>query len=103
LRGSHRGRGPAGYRRADSRITEDINDVLLVDDGVDARGIRVRVEGGLVTLSGTVETRAQKRAAEALVDSVPGVADVKNELRLGQPTVSSRDALRAQGDARRPD
>lgn len=79
----HSGKGPAGYHRSDARIAEDINDALLVSDDVDAAGISVSVNGGVVTLSGFTPTRSEKRLAEDLAEFVPGVIDVKNELRIG--------------------
>jgi hypothetical protein len=79
----HAGKGPAGYHRSDARIAEDLNDALMVNDDVDAAGILVSVNGGVVTLSGYTSTRSEKRVAENLADGIPGVADVKNELRIG--------------------
>ena len=40
------------------------------------------MEKGEVTLEGTVETRRQKRLAEALADTVRGIEDIHNRLRL---------------------
>jgi hypothetical protein len=79
----HSGKGPAGYHRSDARIAEDVNDALMVSDDVDAAGVSVSVNGGVVTLSGYTSTRAEKRLAEDLAEFVPGVTDVKNELRIG--------------------
>lgn len=78
---AHRGRGPKGYRRSDERILEDVCDRLTEDRELDAAGIEVRVEGGEVTLSGTVESRADRRRAEDLAESVSGVTHVTNNLR----------------------
>jgi hypothetical protein len=87
---SHRGKGPAGYQRSDARIAEDVNDALMVNDDVDAGGVAVSVNDGLVTLSGYVATRAEKRQAEDMADAVPGVKDVKNELQIGPPQADAR-------------
>ena len=81
--GIHRGKGPAGYRRSDEHIAEDVNDALMMSDELDATGISVRVESSVVTLSGSVSSRTDKRLAEALTDSIAGVTDIKNELRIG--------------------
>ena len=81
--GIHRGRGPAGYRRPAEHIAEDVNDALTMSDEIDATGIAVRVENGVVTLSGSVPSRTEKRLAEALTDSIAGVTDVNNQLRIG--------------------
>ncbi len=80
--GEHRGKGPKGYRRSDERIREDINDRLSYDGWVDASDIDVRVENGEVTLSGHVNHRQDKRRAEDIAESVSGVQNVENRLRL---------------------
>jgi len=82
-RGPHAGKGPRGYQRSDDRITEDICDLLTRDPNLDASGIEVSVKQAEVTLRGTVESRYDKRATEDLAESVPGVRQVHNELRVG--------------------
>lgn len=79
---SYAGRGPRGYQRSDARLREDVSDELAQDPFVDASDIDVMVEGGDVTLRGTVATRAEKRRAEDCVMAVRGVRDVSNQLRL---------------------
>jgi osmotically-inducible protein OsmY/sporulation protein YlmC with PRC-barrel domain len=74
--GRHRGRGPRGYKRSDDRIREDVNDRLSDDPLLDASGIDVVVNDGVVTLSGTVNDRTDKRRAEDITLMVPGVTDV---------------------------
>jgi hypothetical protein len=80
--GPHAGRGPRGYQRADDRIREDVCDCLTEAADVDASDIEVTVERGLVTLSGTVDNRAAKRRAEDIAETIRGVKDVENRLRL---------------------
>lgn len=82
----HRGRGPKGYVRSDERIREDINDRLTDDWSLDATDIEVEVEEREVTLSGEVGSRADKRRAEDIAESVSGVANVQNNLRIKQTT-----------------
>ena len=81
-RARHRGRGPKGYKRADARIQEDINDRLTEDPYLDATDIEVTVSEGNVTLHGVVISREDKRRAERLAEEVSGVGDVQNNLRL---------------------
>ncbi|MFL5771133.1 MAG: BON domain-containing protein [Chloroflexota bacterium] len=87
--GGYAGRGPKGYKRSDERIEEEINDRLMADDGIDASEIEVRVRGGEVTLSGTVDDRDAKRRAEDVAESVMGVREVMNQLRLQSSSGSS--------------
>jgi len=65
-------------------LTEEINDRLTYDDEIDASEVSVAVAGGEATLSGTVNTRAEKRRAEDLADDVPGITHVQNNLRVKQ-------------------
>ena len=82
---AHRhGRGPKGYRRSDERIREDVNDRLSDDYYLDASDIEVTVANTEVTLTGTVNSRSDKRRAEDLADSVSGVTNVENRLRVKQ-------------------
>lgn len=77
----YRGRGPKGYRRSDDRIREDVNDRLSDDPYLDASEVDVAVNGGEVTLSGTVDSRHARRRAEDIAESVSGVSHVQNNLR----------------------
>ena len=83
-RSEHRGRGPKNYQRSDDRIREDVNERLMDDAMVDASDIEVSVQNREVTLTGTVRSREEKRRAEDVAESVPGVAHVQNSLRVGQ-------------------
>jgi osmotically-inducible protein OsmY len=83
-RREYRGRGPKGYRRSDERIKEDVNDRLSDDYNLDASNIEVAVENTEVVLTGTVESRYDKRRAEDVAESVSGVTNVENRLRVKQ-------------------
>ena len=83
-RGHHRGRGPKGYQRSDERIRDDVNDRLTDDPHIDASEIEVSVSGREVTLSGTVNSRFEKRHADDIAESVSGVTHVQNNLRVQQ-------------------
>jgi osmotically-inducible protein OsmY len=89
VRGQHRGRGPRGYKRADERIREDVNDHLTDDPWLDASDVEVTVSDSEVTLTGVVSSRHDKRRAEDLADAVSGVTHGQNNLRLQSPTSSS--------------
>ena len=84
-RGEHYGRGPAGYKRSDTRIDEEINDHLTEHSYIDATEIVVTVKDGEVTLEGTVPDRDQKYYAEDVAEKVPGVMDVNNLLKVKKP------------------
>ena len=64
---------PAGtLPRADDEIRTAVVEELTVP-----------VEGGVVTLSGTVLTWAERRQVENLCWAAPGVAVVENNLKIG--------------------
>ena len=91
-RGRFAGRGPKNYRRSDERIQEDVNQALCDHPDLDASEIEVAVKNGEVTLRGTVPDRYSKRLAEEAIERLPGVADVRNEIRMsasGQQGMSS--------------
>jgi len=79
---SFAGRGPRNYQRSDERIREEVNERLTDDHRVDASDIDVEVRNGEVILRGRVDERRDKRAAEEIVENLPGVKDVRNELRV---------------------
>ena len=91
-RQQNRGKGPKNYRRSDKRIREDVNDRLSDDYYVDASDIEVQAKQGLVTLTGTVGSRHDKRRAEDIAESVSGVTDVENRLRV-QPRMDQDPVL----------
>jgi hypothetical protein len=102
--------GPKGYHRPDDRIRDDVCE-RIARSGIDAREVEVAVEAGEVTLTGTVESREDKRTLEDVADDVYGVEDVHNRLRLQRsrstraPDVAARGpstaAPRARGRRRR--
>ncbi len=80
--GRFTGYGPRGYQRSDERIREDICERLTYYGELDARDIDLQVTAGEVTLTGSVADRREKRAAERIAETVSGVHDVHNQLRL---------------------
>jgi ATP-dependent protease HslVU (ClpYQ) ATPase subunit len=77
------GRGPKSYQRGDDRIRADLCDRLM-QGWIDAEDVDVKVKDGLVTLSGTVRSRDEKRAIEDLAEEVLGVKEVTNNIRINR-------------------
>lgn len=100
--GQFRGRGPKGYRRSDERVREDVCECLTDDPWVDASNISVNVQDCEVTLSGTVNSRDEKRRAEALVERVSGVKDVHNQLRTNREESTSTAATETNPSQQAP-
>ena len=98
-RTSHRGKGPKDYKRSDERIREDVSDRLSDDHHIDASEIDIKVSGSEVTLTGTVDSKEMKRRAEDIAESVSGVTNVQNQLRVGASSgITGMDAGRS-GDS----
>ena len=81
-RGRFFGRGPKGYRRSDERIREEICDRLMTHPDIDASDIELSVSNGVVTMTGMVEDRHEKRLAEYIAEDAVGVDDVDNRLKV---------------------
>lgn len=79
--GPHRGKGPKGYQRSDERIKEMICERLREDPDIDASEVTLTVQGGKVTLEGTVDHRDTKNAIEDVAEQL-GVSEVQNNLRI---------------------
>lgn len=69
-------------RRADDEIEADIKRALLLDPATYVYKVDVRVRGGRATLTGVVESWAEKQRVDRLVKSIRGVAEVENEIRV---------------------
>jgi osmotically-inducible protein OsmY len=80
--GQFTGRGPRNYQRSDDRLRDEVCDRLMEHGQLDASEVDVQVRNGEVTLSGTVPERSMKRLAEDAAESVMGVRDVMNQLRV---------------------
>lgn len=69
--------------RADNRITAAVNSAL-VREQLPAFDIEVQTRDGVVTLSGRVANRAVAQRAVAVTRAVPGVKEVRDQLRTTQ-------------------
>jgi len=75
-------RGPEGYRRSDERIREVISDLLSSNDDLDTRDFEVRVNEASVTLRGYIPDEDSRRKINEVVERVPGIKKVNDELRV---------------------
>ena len=69
-------------RATDSIVEELARRTLRNDSRVDVSEIQVRVQDGIVYLSGTVDSAAERRAAREDLQSAPEVEQVVDELKL---------------------
>ncbi|WFU04411.1 BON domain-containing protein (plasmid) [Rhizobium sp. CB3171] len=80
-RGEDQTVGPLPSDRIDSDELEAVITEQLEQRGVDVNSIDVHANDGIVTLEGNVETIPLARHLTAIVLSIPGVAEVRNNLR----------------------
>ena len=78
---NHRGKGPKNFQRSDERVKELLCERLHDDPEIDASEVTVNVQGGRITLEGTVESRRTKMMIEDVAEQI-GVQDVQNNLRV---------------------
>jgi hypothetical protein len=82
--GQHRGKGPKNYQRSDERVKEMLCERLHDDPDIDASEVTINVQGGKITLEGTVDSRRTKNAIEDVAEQI-GSQDVQNNLRVQKP------------------
>lgn len=80
---------------SDETIRSNAEDTLEWNAVVDAANIGVAVDGGVVTLTGTVPTHWEKTEAEEIVGVLRGVILVKNDLAV-VPTEDVSDEIIAE-------
>ena len=78
--GQHRSVQQTG---TDGAITATVKTALAADSLVKARNINVDTSRGVVTLTGTVGSAAEKQRALDLAKRAEGVTSVKDNLRVG--------------------
>jgi len=69
-------------RRPDDVLARELQEILTKVPELDATEIEVEVEGGAVTLRGVVDSTDARLLAEELVESVTGVREVHNNLKV---------------------
>lgn len=84
---------PVGAESQAKGIASNVDDGIeknfkaaMIANGLDKTHIRASAKNGVLTLKGTVDTEAQREAAQKVASSVPNVAQVVNELQVkGRP------------------
>jgi hypothetical protein len=94
--GPYGGLGPA-RTRSDAALHEAVSEQLAQDRLLDARGIVVEVEEGVVSLEGQVQTPSDRRLADLLAHQVSGVHQVRNHLAVQPDLFGAAPAFRRRG------
>ncbi len=76
----------------DSNLTASIRKKLLWNKNIQDAGIAVKAKDGAVTLTGQVVSDSQKKLAELLALSTPGVSSVTNKLKVLEGKLTSPSA-----------
>lgn len=84
---------PSDKKHSDDEIAKRALDILRWDTTVPDERISVKVEHGVVTLTGEVPWQYQRARAESLVHRLGGVLGVIDDIRV-KPAVAPRDVHR---------
>src|SRR5579872_7063244 len=77
------------HKADDAKITSSIQTSFNADSGLQGKQLGVQSQNGVVTLSGSVDSDAQRTAASRYAAAAPGVTEVVNNLQVGgQPPVA---------------
>ena len=87
--------------KSDPEIQESVLDELRWDTRVGHASISVSVEDGVVTLSGSVHSYAERASAEQAAHRVVGVLDVANDIRVELPGAVTRTDTEIAHEVRR--
>ena len=80
---------PSDTKRSDDEIAARAVEILKWQVGFPADRLAVKVEKGIVTLTGDVDWQYQKADAEHVVHKLSGVIDVVNQIRVTAPVRAS--------------
>lgn len=84
------GRFPKNYTRSDERIREEICDRLAQTYDLDPSEVEVKVDEGVVTLTGAVPERWMRFQIEHVCDAVAGVLEVQNDIVTSLPNTTEK-------------
>jgi BON domain-containing protein len=87
---------------SDAQITSDIQNKLNADSGLQGKQLAVQADKGSVTLSGQVDSDAQRDAAARYASTEPGVKQVVNNLQVGPPPSQAAQVPAQTPDAPKP-
>jgi len=84
--------------RTDAEIAADVREALKHDAATEAYEVTPAVDGGVVTLTGTVDSRAEQRLARRVAAGVVGVRAVKNGITVDVNAFLSRPDAEIEED-----
>jgi hyperosmotically inducible protein len=78
-------------RIGDLEIKADLRERLSASQELQGKDIQIVVQDRVITMTGQVETNTQKNGAEQLARGVSNVANVINQLTVGNPSAASAE------------
>lgn len=84
--------------RTDAQVRADVETAIANDPAADAYEVEVAARGGVVTLTGTVQSWTERRLAEQLARGVRGAVEVRNEVTVNSS--NKRTAAEMAADIR---
>ncbi len=81
--------------RSDAKIKDDILTALANNPATDAFEVNTEVNNGNVTLSGTVQSWQEKELCRRVAESVKGVRDVTNNIKINYTAFRSDQDIKA--------
>jgi osmotically-inducible protein OsmY len=81
--------------RSDKEIKDSIDNIFMWDNRIDTVDMDVKVDSGIVTLEGTVDTYWKRFEAENIAFRVSGVLDVVNKLDVRWNSIFRDEAIEA--------
>lgn len=86
--------------RPDSAVQQDVMSAFSQDSSLQSQSITATASKGVVTLTGSVQTEAQRQAAETDASNVTGVSGIVDHITVSNPNSSTSSAgLDAQASA----
>jgi osmotically-inducible protein OsmY len=68
--------------RSDAAVERDVRSALLSDPATDSYEVHASVKGGIVTLTGTVQSWTEKQLCGTVAKGVKGVTGLKNRIKV---------------------
>jgi BON domain len=81
--------------RTDADIQSDLGYALTHESTLQGQQVSCTTANGTVTLSGTVQTDAQRQQAETVAANVPGVGGILNNIKVTNPGSPNSSAVNA--------
>jgi osmotically-inducible protein OsmY len=81
----------SGGLASDTEIATTAAGALEDDASIPKNRVRVRVEDGKITLTGSLDWQYQRFRAETLLRHLPGVRKIRNDITITQPAISAAE------------